>query len=115
MIKVLIYVRDRHLYIDEFHRRFRDKFQYRVTMNGIDWEHMRITVVTGEPRGYLADIAINFNQDGVNIFTRRSRINIKEKRTTTYFDLLDAINNDGTFNWGEYLKEEEDDEDDWWV
>lgn len=110
MIQVLIYAPNHQLYIDEFHRRFRNKFQYMVTaMNVIAWENMRITIINNEPRGYLADIAIGFNRDGVDIFTRHSCINIREKRTTTYFDLLNAINNDGSFSWEKYLQNEEDD------
>lgn len=113
MIKVLIYALNRELYIDEFCRRFRNKFQYMSGVHGIEWENMRITIVTREPRGYLADIVIGFNQVGVDYFTRRSCINIKEKRTTTYFDLLDAINDNGSFNWETYLKVEEEDDWDW--
>lgn len=111
MITVLIYAPRKELYFDEFHRRFNGKFQYRCTTDYIEWEHMRIMIVDREPRGYLADIAIGFNQQGVDMFTRKSHINIKKKRTTTYFDLLRAIKDDGGFDWATYLKK---DEDDWW-
>lgn len=104
MIEVLVYCRSLRLYMDEFNRRFQWDFDYKTTGTIIQWEHMRIRFVTSECRGYRADIAIGFNQDGVNLFTMHSRINIKEKRTTTYSELLDAINNDGTFNWSKYLK-----------
>ena len=104
MIKVLIYAPDTLLYVREFVRRFGDKFEYLITRHFvIEWKHMRITIVDEEPRGYRADIAVGFNQDSVNFFTQKSCINIKEKRTTTYFELLDAINDDGSFNWSKYL------------
>jgi hypothetical protein len=104
MIKVLIVANNPVLHVQEFERRFKGKFAFSISRRlVIEWEHMRIIIVNGEPRGYLADIAIGFNQDGVNIFTRHSRINIAEKRATTYFDLLDAINDDGSFNWERYL------------
>lgn len=91
------------LYIQEFQRRFKDKFEFSINRRIITWKHMRIILVTDEPRGYSVDIAIGFNQNGVDMFTRKSCINIKEKRTTTYFELLDAINDDGSFDWCQYL------------
>lgn len=109
MIKVLIYCRDQRLYKEEFSRRFHGKFEYIIGHNYLRWDNMNIVFVDQEPRGYSVDIAIGFNQDGVDIFTHKSCINIKRKRTTTYFDLLNAINNDGSFSWEKYLQNEEDD------
>lgn len=114
MINVIIYAsgRNRGLYFEEFDRRFMGKFPYYHMINGILWEYMRIEIVNDREhvRGHRADIVINFNQYGIDILTAASCINIKEKRTTTYFDLLNSINNDGTFNWEKFLAKEEDDE-----
>ena len=109
MIKVLICAPNIGLYIDEFNRRFRGKFQYNISMTCIKWQHMRILLTDMEPRGYSVDIGIGLNQQGLDMFTRKSCINIKTKRITTYFDLLKSINNDGTFNWKTYLQTSEDD------
>ena len=106
MMKVLVYCDNRQAYLSEFYRRFGGKFNYYVNPNSIRWNDVMITFVSIEPRGYLADIAIGFNQTGIDIITRRSCINIKEKRSTTYFDLLDCINDNGTFNWQVYLSKE---------
>lgn len=103
-MKVLIYCRDIQLYKDEFNRRFAGKFKYMINDRNILWDNMRIMFVINEPRGYKADIVIGFNQDGVNLFTNSSCINIKEMRTTTYLYLLDSINDDGSFNWEVYLQ-----------
>lgn len=114
MIKVLILATtNRQGYVNEFHRRFIGKFRYRISLRStcMLWENMKIDIVEDveHARGRSADIAINFDQYGTDIFTQGSCINIKEKRATTYFDLLDAINDDGTFNWETYLTQEEDD------
>jgi hypothetical protein len=114
MIKVLIYVpANHHMYLDEFNRRFRGKFPYSIRTNGIFWENMIIAIVNNveSARGCRADIAINFSQIDTNMFTCNSCINIKEKRITSYFDLLNAINDDGSFSWEKYLQQEQ--EDDW--
>ena len=105
MIKVLVLATaSRHLYFDEFDRRFRGKFRYRMVSNNIYGENITITIVNEtSARGRCADIAINFDQSYTDRITRMSRINIKEKRTTSYFELLNAINDDGTFNWEKYL------------
>lgn len=104
MIKVLVYCDNAQAYKSEFNRRFSGKFNHYIGLTGFKWDDMMITFVSNEPRGYLADIAIGFNQTGIDVLTRKSCINIKEKRTTTYFDLLDSINDDGTFNWKTYLQ-----------
>ena len=111
MIKVLVLATSsRHLYFDEFNRRFQGKFQYGIIIsNNIYCNNISITIASEiSARGRRADIAINFDQDYTNIITHMSCINIKEKRTASYFELLDAINNDGTFNWEKYLQENDD-------
>lgn len=109
MIKVVVLTTDSsRLYIEEFHRRFQYKFQYNVRNNAIYWDNMMIKLTNDAfARGLRADIAINFDQETTDTLTIKSRINVKKKRKTSYFDLLRAINDDGSFNWSEYLKKEE--------
>lgn len=109
MIQVLVYTATSDLHIREFNRRFGNKFAYRYMGGRIEWEDMRIAFVQNEPIGRRADIVIGFNPVGVERFTANSCVNIKEKRSTTYFDLLAAINDDGSFNWKYYLEHEDDD------
>lgn len=117
MIKVLIYApTNRQGYLDEFNRRFRGKFPYNVRTDRICWENMSIAIVNNveSARGRRADIAINFDQIGIDMVTHTSCINLKEKRSTTYFDLLNAISDNGIFNWEKYLRRnDEEGWDDW--
>ena len=111
MMKVLIYAPNPNLYLQEFDRRFRGKFPYQKSAQGISWKDMRIIILNNEPLGCRADIAIGFEPPETGaVITFQSCINIKEKRITTYFDLLGAINDDGTFNWQTYLKQKDNDE-----
>lgn len=110
MIKVLVLATShRYLYFDEFNRRFRGKFPYKVSSNNIYWGNIDIVIVNERfVRGRRADIAINFDQHDTDSITSMSCINIKEKRKASYFELLSAINDDGSFNWQQFLYEEHD-------